>query len=65
MIRKFNTYEYQIILNERGHYYIIYDPNYDASDGTIIRQSYDWHESETRANLAAIGHITQLENGEG
>jgi len=62
-VRKFSTYEYELILNDKGWYYIIYDPDYDASDSTIIRQSDDWYDSETRANLAAIGHITLLEQG--
>jgi hypothetical protein len=65
MIRKFNAYEYELIKNEGGWYYIIYDPDYDASESSIIRQSDDWHDSEWRANLAAIGHISLIENGEG
>lgn len=65
MISKFSCYEYELIQDDKGWYYIIYDPDYEPCDSTIIRQSDDWYEGEGRANLAAIGHISLLENGEG
>ena len=65
MILKFSLYEYELIHNDGGWYYIIYDPDYDPSDTSIMKQSDDWYESAGRANLAAIGHISLLENGEG
>lgn len=65
MILKFSCYEYELIQDDKGWYYIIYDPDYKPCEVSIIRQGEDWLESSGHANLAAIGHISLLENGEG
>lgn len=65
MILKFSCYEYEVIENKEGWYYIIYDPDYEPCDSTIIRQADEWFDSSAQASLAAIGHISLLENGEG
>ena len=42
--------------------YDIYDLE---SKPNLIRESDEWFDSKSRAELAAIGHISLLENGEG
>ncbi len=64
-IRKFGLYEYEILENEGEWYYVIYDPYEEPDEHFILRESKDWYESQERANLAAIGHISLLEKGEG
>ena len=65
MIRKFSCYEYEVREEKEGFVYVIFDPDYKPTDKTIIREADEWFESEGKANLAAIGHISLLENGEG
>ena len=62
-VRKYDGIIYTVVSN--GWDYVIYDPDYKPSDLTIIRESSEWFDNETRAKLAAIGHISLLENGEG
>lgn len=76
-MEKFSLYEFDIRSHDvpghgdnvdkwvKGYFYVIYDPNYKASDSTIIREAQEYFEHESKARLAAIGHITLLENGEG
>lgn len=64
-IKKFSCYEFEVIKNDGGWYYIIYDPDYNPCDSTIIRQSDEWYDTKAQAHFAAIGHISLLENGEG
>jgi hypothetical protein len=65
MIEKYSCYEYEIIKDDKGWYYIIYDPDYNPCEVSIIRQGEEWLDSEQQAHFAAIGHISLLENGEG
>lgn len=62
--RKYSCYEYELYQlpgkPERWCYNI-----FDPYDDSILRESSEWFESEGEANLAAIGHIDLLENGEG
>ncbi len=37
----------------------------DYKGKVVLRESDEWYDSEGRARLAAIGHISLLENGEG
>lgn len=43
--------------------YEIHHPHYP--DLPALRESSEWFEYEQEARLAAIGHISLLENGEG
>lgn len=68
MIQKFSLYEYEVMPYESeevkdGFVYIIYHPDYKGK--VVLRESDEWYDSEGRARLAAIGHISLLENGEG
>lgn len=65
MMLKFSCYEYEILKTDQGWVYQIYDPDYKPCPISIIRESDEWYESSGHANLAAIGHISLLENGEG
>jgi len=61
---EFEVYEYWPSLHldkAQGYCYTIYKPGSED----IVRESEEWFESEMRARLAAIGHISLLENGEG
>ena len=49
----------------KGYFYVIYNPNDIPTDTTIIRESHEYFDSASEAKLAAIGHITLLEEGEG
>ena len=76
-MEKFSYYEFDILTclvpgfaeNENkwvmNYIYVIYDPDYKPCEQTIIRESNEYFESEQEARLAAIGHISLLENGEG
>ena len=44
-----------------GYCYIIFN----KQTGIVISESTEYFESKARAELAAIGHISLLENGEG
>lgn len=61
-MEKFSLYQFKILKNEdgEGFVYEIYD-----SSNELVRESNEWYEDEGIARLAAIGHISLLENGEG
>lgn len=65
MREKYSHYEFEIEYDIKfGWVYIIYGqgcPPYD--DGVI--ESDDFYDTEQEARFAAIGHISNLENGEG
>lgn len=68
--QKYSCYEFTVYPEDVGELldgwvYVIFDPAYKPSAKTIIRESQEWFESEGEATLAAIGHISLLENGEG
>ena len=60
---KFSLYEYEILEQEQGWVYEILDPDYKSR--VVLREAGEWYDSYAQANLAAIGHISLLENGEG
>lgn len=76
-MEKFSCYEFEIRCHDvpghgenidkwvKGYFYVIFDPDYVPSEATIIRESNEYFDYEGNARLAAIGHITLLENGEG
>ena len=76
-IEKYSCYEFEIKSHMvpgfeansdtfvKGYYYVIYDPDYIANNSAIIRECDEYFDTEQEARLAAIGHITLLENGEG
>lgn len=69
-MEKHGYYQYKIWLDmfmDKGrkvqHWvYEIYDLN---NPPELVRESTEWFDSEARAEFAAIGHISLLENGEG
>jgi hypothetical protein len=69
MLEKYSCYEFEIVgknideVTAQYHYIIYLTPNYVGGNEAI--ESNEWYESEGEARLAAIGHITLLENGEG
>jgi hypothetical protein len=50
-----------------GHwiYRIYHTENLEECPRIVIRKSTEWFESKTRAQFAAMGHISLLEKGEG
>ena len=67
-MEKFSLYNYEVMQTIVGQaydgwVYVIYHPDYKGK--VILRESDEWYDSENRARLAAIGHISLLENGEG
>jgi len=64
MIEKHSLYEFELIKITEGWVYVIYDPEFSPSCKTIMRESEEWFDTESEARLAAIGHISLLENGE-
>ncbi len=78
-MEKFGCYEFEIVSHLvpgsndvedvdnwiQGYFYIIYDPEYLPATNTVLREGDEYFDSESRARIAAIGHITLLENGEG
>lgn len=74
MRKRFSYYEYESTyenlphLNISGWGYKIFndDPDYKFWSGTdLFRESDELFDSQAEAELAAIGHISMLENGEG
>lgn len=79
MMEKFSFYEFEIKSHDvpgsndgedtnkwvKGYFYVIYNPDYVPSEHTVIREADEYFDSENQARLAAIGHISLLENGEG
>jgi|KBSSwiStaDraftv2_1062776.scaffolds.fasta_scaffold100696_5 hypothetical protein len=76
-MEKFSCYEFEVRCHDvpgwgenidkwvKGYFYVIFDPDYKPCEQTIIRESDEYFDHEGSARLAAIGHITLLENGEG
>lgn len=76
-MEKFSCYEFEIRSHEvpgwdenvdkwvKGYFYVIFDPYYKPCEQTIVREADEYFENEQQARLAAIGHISLLENGEG
>jgi hypothetical protein len=63
MIQEFEGYKYNIFNNEKGWTYVIYDKYIDESDNSKLINSECFHETEQRANLAAIGNILLITKG--
>ena len=67
MIEKYSCYEFEIFrtivgqLHDGWVYKIFGSGCHPYSDGVI--ESDEYYDSEQEARFAAIGHITQLENG--
>ncbi len=60
----FSVYEYWPDCHRTancGYCYTIYKKGTDR----IVSESNEWFDSEGEARLAAIGHISLIENGEG
>lgn len=76
-IEKFSYYDFEIRSHNvpgfgennnkyiPGYYYVIYDSYYKPCEFTIIREADEYFDSEEEARLAAIGHISLLEDGDG
>jgi hypothetical protein len=62
MIHKFSAYEYELIQDEKGWYYVIYDTDYTPCESTVVFKAEERFESESEARFAAIGHIDFVEN---
>ena len=65
-MKKFSLYYYEASLLERDPdkwIYKIYEET--PREFVPVRESSEWFDSKGRAELAAIGHIHLLENGEG
>jgi len=72
MMEKYSCYEFEIRCHDvpgwgefvnqwvKGYFYIIFDP---ACKDRMIVEANEYFDSEQQARLAAIGHITLLENG--
>lgn len=65
-MKRCGIYDYQVTYGgwpeELGWIYKIYSQDEKPN---LIRESDEIFETESRAELAAIGHISLLENGEG
>tara|TARA_R110000868_G_C10972576_1_gene770464 strand:- start:1528 stop:1725 length:198 start_codon:yes stop_codon:yes gene_type:complete len=65
-MKKFSYYQYRVFESTgkdwSGWVYEIYSQDKVPE---LIRESDEWFDSQTQAGLAAIGHISLLENGEG
>lgn len=61
-MEKHGLYQYEVTELSDGWVYEICDLD---SRPNLICVSDEWFDSKSRAELAAIGHISLLENGEG
>jgi hypothetical protein len=64
MLKKHGEY-YQFIVFEDKEHEWVYEIYSLGAKPLLIVESDEWFESEGEAGLAAIGHISLLENGEG
>lgn len=63
MIKIGDIYQYHVLRGNEGWIYeIYYQP---PREEILIRESEEWFDNKSTAGLAAIGHISLLENGEG
>lgn len=63
MIRSFSNYKYRVFKGESGWVYAIYKPSNPDCYTVDVKSEFSFN-SEERANLAAIGHISLLEKEE-
>jgi hypothetical protein len=64
MIEKYSYYEFEVLPSDDVWIYVIFDPNYKPSLQSILRESDEWFDTETKARCGAMDHIDALENGE-
>lgn len=63
-VEKYSCYEFEVMRDDNVWVYVIFDPNYEPSLQSIIRESDEWFETEEKAREAAKEHIDALESGE-
>ena len=66
-MKQFSLYQYQAFYvyesaDAQGYVYEIYSLE---TPPLLIREGTEWFESQGHAELAAVGHISMLEHGEG
>lgn len=62
-MRKNGDYYQYKVLKDRGDVWV-YEIYTQHKKPSLVVESHEWFDSEARAEFAAIGHISLLENGE-
>lgn len=65
-MEKYSYYQFKVFQSSGSDWSgWVYEIHSQDKTPELIRESEEWFDSEVRARLAAIGHISLLENGEG